>query len=515
MVVESRRRLDDLLPYSPEDKVPDTPMLDLTTDNDEQPPQSPHLPPAETAGPSDGRVASPAGNSPNETRITSLGAKRSASEISGGHGQGGPSRNHQRVSQSPAHSKTVATMSINGHERRISQNELRAICLQPPPLIQTELYQVYSVLVQIVQAAADEFNVVDPHDFIEALSWSESPEAGDVEIIRRLRGEALTAGGKHKKLVVVFSHDADMFLATVDLDNKICRVLDPRTREEVQSREKKDKRDLLVCVWLFTRTLFPREWPWVSSWSISLDFAVPLSTPIKQPGVVSDHYLDDHGVTLELPTVVPFFYEMLRIVVGVETQMAYSDVMLLKRLFAVFEYSLILDPTRLLYDLRQKSDDILRYILDEQMRKTLSKWDVEFRNAVAGTREGSGRHCSPGRLLNIKLAARERLRIDVTKSRSLAINLVAQHAQISFILECMIQRCLRAKIALHYGIIDNVAAAWFFSVDASEQVLRPDLVLNRWKIKGLNDLLRKLQAMRMELDRWLEQCNQHFESVGI
>ncbi|KAL1872421.1 hypothetical protein Daus18300_004392 [Diaporthe australafricana] len=392
MVAESNRRLDELSPHSPEDKAPDTPMPTpaiLATDNDEQPPQLPPLPPAEFDDPSDGQVAPLAGNSPNEKSTTTLRAKRSASEISGDD-PGGPSRNQEHVLQSPAQSKTVATTTVDGHKRCISEKELRAMCLQPPLPIQKELYKVYSVLVQIVQAAADDFSVVDPHDFIEALSWSESREAGDVEIIRRLRTQTLIAGGICKKLVVPFSHDADIFLVVVNLTTRTFRILDPRTREQLQSKEKIDNRDLYMCVWLFMRTLFPRECPPMSLWSMSLGFTVPLSTPINEPGIVSGNYLNDFGVRLDLPTVLPFFYEVLRIVAGVEAQVAYSDVMLLKRLFAAFEESPIAERTRVLNDLREGSDKNLHYILDDQMRTVLREKNFVFRKAVAGTNPSLG-----------------------------------------------------------------------------------------------------------------------------
>lgn len=106
LVAESNRRLEDLSPYSPEDIVPDTPMPDFGNEtDDEQLPPLPRLTPSED----DDR-------SGNHAPL--LRAKRDASEISGGCNPG-PSSHRQAVGQ-VVPSTTVASMSVNGQQRRIS-----------------------------------------------------------------------------------------------------------------------------------------------------------------------------------------------------------------------------------------------------------------------------------------------------------------------------------------------------------------------------------------------------------
>lgn len=110
LVAESNRRLEDLSPHSPEDIVPDTPMPDFCNEtDDEQLPPLPRLTPPED----DGRSGNP---TPYHTPL--LRAKREASEISGGCTPG-PSSHRQALGQ-VVPSTTVATMSVNGQERRIS-----------------------------------------------------------------------------------------------------------------------------------------------------------------------------------------------------------------------------------------------------------------------------------------------------------------------------------------------------------------------------------------------------------
>lgn len=114
LMAESNRRLEELSPYSPEDKVPDTPKPDPEgfDDNDDQPPPSAPLPPSQSPG----HVPSP--KIPNPYHAPILRAKRNASEMSGGLNSGPSS--HRQAPAPFAPSATVATMSVNGQERGIS-----------------------------------------------------------------------------------------------------------------------------------------------------------------------------------------------------------------------------------------------------------------------------------------------------------------------------------------------------------------------------------------------------------
>lgn len=119
MVTESNRRLEELSPYTPDDRVPDTPMPDLEAETDDKkPPPLPSLPPAPRLPPTrDGEYAPPPGP-PKPYNAPILRAKRDASEISGGCTPG-PSR-HLQAPKPAVPLMTVAKVSENGQERRIS-----------------------------------------------------------------------------------------------------------------------------------------------------------------------------------------------------------------------------------------------------------------------------------------------------------------------------------------------------------------------------------------------------------
>lgn len=120
MVADSNRRLQELSPYIPDDRVPDTPMPDLEggTDDKKPPPLPSFTPlaslPSTPRNPftHGGGYVPPLGP-PMPYHAPILPAKRDASEISGGCTPGPP-----RHLQAPK--RTVATMSEQGQERGIS-----------------------------------------------------------------------------------------------------------------------------------------------------------------------------------------------------------------------------------------------------------------------------------------------------------------------------------------------------------------------------------------------------------
>lgn len=119
MVAASNRRLEELSPYTPDDRVPDTPMPDLEEETDDKKsPPIPSLPPTPRLPPSRGGEYVPRPGPPKPYHAPILRAKRDASEISGGCTPG-PSRNLQ-APKPTVPLMTIATMSENGQERRIS-----------------------------------------------------------------------------------------------------------------------------------------------------------------------------------------------------------------------------------------------------------------------------------------------------------------------------------------------------------------------------------------------------------
>lgn len=125
MVAESNRRLEELSPYTLDDKIPDTPMPDVEEGTDDKkPPPLPSLSPLASLPPTPrnpfthgGGYVPPLGP-PMPYHAPVLRAKRDASKISGGCTPG-PSR-HLQASKPTAPPMTVATMSEHGQERGIS-----------------------------------------------------------------------------------------------------------------------------------------------------------------------------------------------------------------------------------------------------------------------------------------------------------------------------------------------------------------------------------------------------------
>lgn len=509
VVAESNRRLEELSPYSPEDKIPDTPMPDLEAEPGvEQPPPLSRLPPSQPGG----DMPQPGNLEPYHAPI--LRAKRNASEISGG-GNPGPS-SHRQPPAPAATSMTAATMSMNGQERRISWSELRAMGLQPPPTVQQELYRLYSVLVQVMELAPSECSVVDPHDFIEVLSWSDVVGAGDAQVIQRLHDQTAAPNSVRRKLLIPFCLDADVFLALADLSATTFTILDQRTDEDLRTREKDDGFETSTFVWEFMHTLFPDECPVMPAWTILFQRTVQGPVPINEDGILSGRYVDEFGRKLELQSILPFFLEALQMLCGVKMQTMVADVALLKRLFTLFEGSTRPKTTNFIKLLRERSQEFLRNSLEGQINGMLEQDDIDYRKKLASTRlkyrgrmdaptpsecgimlirprlqrpDGTGR-CSPTELLYLRFDCKYRAHEGVMLSLKAANELIAQHGQLAMLLERMATRCTIAKARLHHAVAYRKATGWFDRINerSRREVWHPQAALNQYRTQGLKAL---------------------------
>lgn len=469
MVAESNKRLEELSPYTPDGRVADTPMPDLeegTDDREPTPlsslPSSPLLLPSQRGG------HVPRLGAPVPYRAPILQAKRGASEISGGYTPG-PSR-HRQAPKPAGSSMTVATMSANGQERRISYNELRAIGLQPPPSVQKELCKLYCVLVQVVQVATAEFSVVDPHDFIEVLSWSDSVAAGDTQVVRRLREQVVTPLGARKKLLIPFSLEGDMFLALVDFGAELFMILDQRAQEDLQTREQDDGFETSSDIYEFVHTLFPDGCPSLRTWTILFKRTPQDPEPINQPGIVCGRYVNELGRSIPLRSILPFFFEVSRILSKVQTRVRVDDVALLKRLFALFEGAPRLNTSEVFLKLREDSKKMLRNVLEGWVDEVLAPANKEFRIAVASTRPDVAGHCTPRQLLYLKLALRNHIPKTVAQSHSAVAELFGQHSQTRIMLEGIMWKCMMSKTGVHHTMLSKLSAGWFDWKDGRRQV---------------------------------------------
>lgn len=383
--------------------------------------------------------------------------------------------------------------------------------LQPPQPVQKELYKLYSVLVEVVQVAPLEFSVIDPHDFIEALSWSDAVGAGDTEVIRRLRKQTTTPDRPRRKLLIPFSLAADMFLAVVDLGGAVFRILDQRTDEDLRTRERDDGFETSTFVWEFIHTLFPDECPNMVAWTILFEKTVHGPVPINEDGIVSGHYVGELEAPTQLRSILPFFFEVLRIVCGVEARVRVEDVDLLKRLFAWFEGCPRLRTSGIIEQLRASSNTFLTRSLESRVHRVLTRDDIRYRQAVASTGPASGGHCTPTELVWLKISGKSRAFEAMIESRNAAQSLLGQHRQIRVLLDGLTSRCVMTRIALHYGMINNFTAGWYYCVDARREIWQPQIELNQFQSQGLDSLTQRLQGMRVELEHWLRMLNHHLD----
>jgi hypothetical protein len=514
LVAESNRRLEELSPYFPQGRVPDTPMPYLKIGTvDVEPPPSPLSPASEADDPSDGdgpRLGTP---EPGHPPISPK--KRDSSEISGGC-LPGPSK-RRRPWRPAGPSAKVGTVFVNGQERPISKGQLRAIDLLPPPSVQKELCKLYSVLVQVVQAASEEFIVVQPHDFIEVLSWSESDEAGGAEVTQRVREQATRPDRLHRKLLVPFSFTADMFLAVIDLGTTAFQIFDQRTEQDPESGEIDDgfETEISQAVFDFIRTVCPDQCPSYRGWTKSIERTVQGPVAINTPGIVSGRFVNELGGRIQLRSILPFFFEVLRIVCHVETRITVNDNALLTRLFAIFEGSLHPDMSTAtsIEHLRRLSQAELTSSLEGRVKQVLKHHDRKFRIMVKATEPRLSGRYTPRDLIYLRPTPKTDVLNAVRQSQDATISLMIQYAQTRLLLEGMVNNCIDARSSLHHQIVRHMTERWFYSVDATKEFLEPEAAKNQFKSQGLNELTQKFQKIKAELDHWLGMFNDHLDSV--
>lgn len=387
--------------------------------------------------------------------------------------------------------------------------------LQPPLSVQKELYKLYCVLVQVVQVSGPKFSVVDPHDFIEALSWSDSVEAQDAQVIRRLREQTITPLGPLRKLLVPFSYDEDMFLAVVDLDAAVFHIFDARTQEDLQKRGEDDGFETSTLVYEFIRTLIPDKCPSLRAWTILFKQTVQGPVPLNQPGLVRGRYVNELGRSIRLQFILPFFFEVLRIVCDVQMEKRVDDVALLKRLFALFDGTPHLKTSAIFKQLREQSNRMLGDSLETRVRKALTDADAEFRTAVSSTRPDSGGNCTPRQLIYVKWDARTRASKAVVEAHNVVRELLMQYTQIRMLVEEMMGWCVGTRSAAHHAMVSKLTAGWFYSKDGREDIWNPEAALNQSRTQELNALARRLQEMKTELDLWLAKVNERLNSNNM
>ncbi|KUI62677.1 hypothetical protein VP1G_09787 [Cytospora mali] len=234
LVDTAKKVLDQLSPLPRNMAVPNTPRL-----NPFELPNTSNFDPSAPQSPTQHNAARPSPRLGPKTLTASFlhisrhaGSKRPASEISDSEE---PSASHHENSEEPKTSSSqqpnCSTTAAMQEISWLSDTLDRAENLLPPPTMHQELLKIYSVLRQLARVDTTQFMVVEPHDFIETLSWShlQPSQTQDIEIIRRLRGDIATEKGQKKKILIPFHHDLDMFLACIELSGRprVLRIFDP------------------------------------------------------------------------------------------------------------------------------------------------------------------------------------------------------------------------------------------------------------------------------------------------
>lgn len=386
------------------------------------------------------------------------------------------------------------------------------MALQPPPSVQKELYKLYSVLVHIVLAAPVEFSVVSPHDFIEALSWSNSVGGNEARVIRRLREQTISPKGGLKKLLVPFSFNAEVvFLGVVDLGGPVIQIFDQRTQEDLRKGVKGDGSD----VWRFINTLVPDQCPPMTAWNIF--FAKTVQGPVSMSDLGDDEApeVNKFERDVELRSVLPFFFEALRVVSGFMGRKKVDDNALLTRLFVTFEGSSHLRNPEVMRRLLADSQRFLHRSLEGRVIANLNAGDKALRKVAREMTCKKTRWCSrwtPPQFLLLKCQWRKRATDAVMESRNASGGLLEQYAEIRTVLEWMTMKCMFTKSLLHHDLTMRMAEEYYHLPDFRSRVWQPEVVLNRFRSDGHNALAQTLQKMRKELDRWHAMLSDHLDS---
>lgn len=377
------------------------------------------------------------------------------------------------------------------------------------------------MLVHVVQFAADDFIVVEPHDFIEVLSWSDSDQAGDAEVTKRVREQATKPDRLLRKLLVPFSVTLDIMMAVIDLDATALQVLHQKPEQDLYSRANDgsdgsdDGFETTMVVYSFINTLFPDQCPRYGAWNIDFERTVHSAVVINKPGIVSGSYMNEAGRRLQLQSILPFFFEVLQIVCGVETRKAIDDLALLTRLFAIFEDPPGMELSKAVKHLRKFSQAELTRSLEGRIQNVLKSRKKEFKAMIVGTEpSGKGSH-APQELIYMRPRANKDVSNAVTQSYNATVDLMAQYAQIRFLLEAMADRGIMAESFLHHKIFNDMAQRSFYLVDARKETLEPAVALNQFRFQGLKDLAKKIHKMKAELDHWLGMIHKHLDSAVI
>lgn len=310
-------------------------------------------------------------------------------------------------------------------------------------------------------------------------------------------------------------------MAVIDLDATAFQVLHQKPEQDLHSHASgesdgsDDGFETTMVVYDFIDTLFPDQCPRYGAWNIDFERTVQSPVAINKPGIVSGSYMNEFGRRLQLRSILPFFFEVLQIVCGVEPRKAVDDLALLTRLFAIFEDAPGMELSRAVEYLRELSQAGLTRSIEGRVQHVLKSRRKKFKAMIVGTEpHGKGSH-APRELIYLRPRAKKDVSNAVTQSYNAIVDLMAQYAQIRFLLEAMADKGIMAESFLHHKIFNDMAKRSFYLVDARKETLEPAVALNQFRFQGLKDLAKKIQKMKDELDHWLGMIHEHLDSAVI
>jgi hypothetical protein len=510
----AHRRVKGLLSRWPEESVPEAPMPPHGSSKDGvEPLSSPVDPDLGADGQSD--ADAPLMKTPEQGQPPILPKKRGSSEISGTLTPG-PSKRYQTW-RAFASSAMVSELSENKQSRDVSWGEVCARGLLPPPRLHKELCKLYSVLVQVVQAATKEFTVVEPHGFVEVLSWVDSDEAAGAEVIRHVRKQAARPDklDAYRKLLVPFSTTENMYLAMIDLDTRAVQLLHQRTKQDLELGEPKAEPSITEAVYNFIHTVFPDSMKGgsASAWTIHNHWTAQGPVAINAaPGIVKGRYRDGLGQRIQLDSILPFFFEGLRIVSRVEERIAIEDTALLTLLFAIFDSYDVYQPfpglpgTADTAGLRRQSKAQVTSSLGGRLKEILKHGESKFKKVARGDYE-------PRLVIYQRLKAKADYFQAVGGSIKAARHLIDQHHHLEMLIVRMTDRCIESRSFLFHGTLFSTADKWASSVDVKKEFLRAQVALHQFRRQELHELSEKFRNMKAELDNWLSMFSQQLGSL--
>ncbi|ROV98839.1 hypothetical protein VPNG_08381 [Cytospora leucostoma] len=237
------------------------------------------------------------------------------------------------------------------------------------------------------------------------------------------------------------------------------------------------------------------------------------SEPLVELGLVAGSYYNDIGTPHSFPYVLPFFLEMLHIVVNIEPpEKVCHDLSLMKRLLAAFEGN----PERhtIMEDLRQDCRRDMSALFGVIQR---AKWEVIKKVPKAFKGRGVFKSTVPS-TTSLKRRAKINIQGAVERFQKVAAESVEEYHNLSLLISTLDARLLETRADLEcamarvvFKVLENVAVG---KAEAWSQNWVQMKATNAWMYSGLDELGSKLAEMQGCLNDWKADYLQALNEVS-